>query len=590
LQKSAEIAEALEKAHQRGIIHRDLKPSNIMLTPEGHVKVMDFGLAKQLIPAEGIGSQEETLSASLTKTGATLGTLAYMSPEQLRGEDVDTRSDVFSFGIVLYEMLTGVHPFKKAQPMETGNAILNEAPAPLFQYINEVPSLLQHTVRKMLAKEPSRRYQVIHDVGTDLGEVMDGTAESATTQAGIDSFAATAREIGAPVVQRPWRQMVPWVLLTAMTMVAVIVVVFHVSEAPDELRTRRFSVFLPGKISFAPLDLPVISPDGRHIAFTGVAADSKQLLWVHSLDSLTARPLTGTDGAALAFWSPDGRFIGFFADGKLKKIRHTGGPAQTLCDAPLARGGTWNCDGVILFGTRRDGLYRVSEAGGTATPVTTLDKSRGELSHRWPYFLPDSRHFLYTVEGPQSNQGDVYHGSFDSKDVKQLLSDYSNAVYAPPGYLLFVREDTLMAQPFDAKALQIMGQAFPVAEEVVGYPGFGLGQFSASQDGVLVYHPGFGVRQRQLVWVDREGHEEPLAAEPRRYGNPQLSPDGARLAIRVTESGNTDVWIYDLARETLTRLTFDPATDGTALDAGWSPGGVQLKPRRRTVQSVLEGG
>ncbi|MDA2927271.1 hypothetical protein MYX78_08575 [Acidobacteria bacterium AH-259-G07] len=380
-----------------------------------------------------------------------------------------------------------------------------------------------------------------------------------------------------------WRQVLPWALLSGvMTVAAVIIAALHFGETPEELHTRRFFVSLPEKMSLEVLDVSVISPDGLHIAFTGVSAEGKQLLWLHSLDSLTARSLSGTDGAELAFWSPDSRFIGFFADQKLKKIRHSGGPAQTLCDAPLARGGTWNRDGVILFGTRRDGLYRVSEAGGTATLLTTLDKSHGELDHRWPYFLPDGRHFLYVAEGPQAGQGDVYLGSLESKNVKQLLSDYSNTVYVPPGYLLFVRKDTLMAQPFDAKNLQMTGQAAPVAEQVYYDAAYGVGHFSASEDKVLVYHQGLGVEQRQLVWVDREGQEEPLAAEPGLYFDPRISPDGSRVAITIDDSGNRDVWIYDLARETPTRLTFDPAGDEQPL---WTPDGLRV-----VFRSGREGG
>ncbi|MDA2931441.1 protein kinase, partial [Acidobacteria bacterium AH-259-O06] len=540
---------------------------------------MDFGLAKRLVPTEGIGSQEQTITASLTKTGATLGTLAYMSPEQVRGEEVDTRSDIFSFGLVLYEMLTGIDPFKKPQPLDTASSILKEDPPPLSRYINEVPPVLQHTVKKMLAKEPERRYQHIDELRIDLEELKQ-ESDSGRLFPGLPPAAEAV-----PLVPRRknWERL-SWMLATVTLLLgALTLAVVHFSELAEEGRAVRFSVSLPEKISFTSLDLPAISPDGRHIAFTGATAEGKRLLWVRSLDSLTARSLTDTQGATLPFWSPDSRFIGFFAGAKLKKIEHSGGPAQILCDAPRGRGGTWNGDGVILFTpTSRDPLYSVSEAGGVATPMTTLEKSRGELSHRWPYFLPDGRHFLYAAEGPQERQGDVYLGSFDSKDVKQVLSDYSNTTYVPPGYLLFLREGTLMAQAFDAKNLQIMGQAFPVAEQV-GYSAiFGVGHFSASEDKVLVYHQGVGVRQTQLVWVDREGHEEPLAAEPGRYFGPRVSPDGARLAFSIDDPGNTDMWIYDLRRETFTRLTFDPAMDDRPL---WTPDGLRV-----VFRSTRDGG
>ena len=329
------------------------------------------------------------------------------------------------------------------------------------------------------------------------------------------------------------------------------------------------AVLPPANTTFVPSSAPVLSPDGRRLAFTA-SSSGRTLLWVRPLDSPQAQPLVGTEGASFPFWSPDSRFLGFFAGGKLKKIDASGGPAQTLTDASFGLGGTWNRSDVIVFApTFSSGLRSVPAAGGTASPVTTLDRSRGELSHLWPYFLADGRHFLYF-----SFPTGVYVGSLDSKETKQILSDQSKTVYAPPGYLLFVRQDTLMAQPFSAERLETSGDAFPIAQEVgwdLVWPGSYA--FSISEGGLLSYR-GFIQGSGQLAWFDRTGKPLGLVAPPGVYRNPRLSPDGTRLAVeKRDDNGITDIWLVDLQRGVPTRFTFDPGADDYP---HWSPDGSRI--------------
>ncbi|MDA2938425.1 hypothetical protein MYX75_09205, partial [Acidobacteria bacterium AH-259-A15] len=344
-------------------------------------------------------------------------------------------------------------------------------------------------------------------------------------------------------------------------------------EAAEELHTMRFPISPPEKVSFRQYDLPVVSADGQQIVFSGLDESGNEYLWVRKMDSVSAQKLSGTEGALFPFWSPDSRFIGCFAGGKLKKIDASGGAALTLAEASLGLGGTWSRDGTIVFAPTTAGpLHRVSAAGGEATPVTTLDQSRQEISHRWPYFLPDGRHFLYLAGSQQQEQRGIYIGSLDSEASKFLLRADSNVAYAPPGYLLFGREQTLMAQPFDAKKLQITAEPFPIVEQVGRFASLSFMTFSVSENGVLVYRSG-GTANSTLVWFDRAGKQLGSVGEPGPYGQLALSGDDQRVVVESQVTGNWDLWLLELSSGILSRLTRDPANDR---DPTWSPDGRRI--------------
>ena len=477
-----QAADALEEAHRKGITHRDIKPANLMITPKGQVKVLDFGLAKITRP-EGEAAGSDVSTSIHTAEGVVMGTLRYMSPEQVLGKKLDARTDLFSLGVVLYEMTTGRLPFSGSNASEVTDQILHAQPEAIARFNYNVPAELERIVRKCLEKDRERRYQSAGDIAFDL-EALIGP-----------SSVAEYPTLGTGRLKR--RDFFAWTAAAILFLVAVAFAVAYFRPAPTDAPVLKLSVLPPEKAS---LGSSCISPDGRHLALVATA-EGKTLLWVRRLDSLTARALPGTEGANYPFWSPDSRFIGFFTEDKLKKIEAAGGPAQTLANVTGGgRGGTWNRSEVIVFAPNYlDALYRISAKGGDATPVTTLDHSRQENSHRWPHFLPDSHHFLYFVRSSQRENQGIYVGSFDSKDKRLLVSASGSAAYVPPGYLLFVRDGTLMAERFDANRLQITGDSFSVADQV-GYTLNMGSDFSASDTGVLTYRHG---GSSQLVWFDR---------------------------------------------------------------------------------------
>ncbi len=555
LRHGIEIADALDKAHRQGIVHRDLKPGNVMLTKSG-VKLLDFGLAKAMQQSSPKSSFTAlpTAAENLTAEGTILGTFQYMAPEQLEGRESDSRTDIFAFGAVLYEMATGQKAFSGRSQASLIASILSSEPPPISTVQPMTPPALDRVVKTCLAKDPDDRWQTAHDVMLQLKWIAEGGS-----QAGIP----------APVAaRRRGRERLAWVAnaVTAILAVAATLLVLQIRREPS--RVIQSSINPPEKSRFSFEDGPMaLSPDGRRLAFVARTPEGKKLLWVRPLDGLLAQPLAGTEGASFHFWSFDSRFLGFFADGKLKRIDASGGSPETLCDAPQGRGGTWSRDGVILFAPTVGGpIYRVSSSGGPATPVTRVDPSRRETSHRWPCFLPDGRHFLYLVQG---EKGGLHVGSLDSKEEKLLLLANSNVAYAPPGYILFFREGTLRAQPFDAKRLQLTGEAFPVAEQVQSNVGFASANFSASENGVLAYVGGSAANLSQLVWLDRSGKRIGSVGEPADFWDPRISHDGRRIAYVLNDAaGNGDIWLYDLSRRVATRFTFDPENDIAPI---WSP-------------------
>ncbi|MDA2934176.1 protein kinase, partial [Acidobacteria bacterium AH-259-D05] len=552
-------------------------PSNIMLTPEGHVKVMDFGLAKRMTPVEG--QYEEEITTKLTKDDSILGTVPYMSPEQLWGQEVDARSDIFSFGVILYEMLAGVHPFKKGGQIETANAVLSETAPPLSRYTEDIPVLLQHTVKKMLAKEPDRRYQNIADARIDLEEVMTEIVESPVkARAAVEASSEAASARSGVLSERSWRRLIPW---SIAAMIAVMAGVgFWILTRPTSEPLTKFVITTPPPtplMSTAGNDL-AISPDGRRVVYP--ADPGRPQLYVRSLGDFSATPIAGTEGATVGspFFSPDGESLAFFDAGQLKKVSLTGGTPITICEAPGgARYGSWMED--TIFFSSRGPLYSISAAGGKPEILATPDIEKGEVRYAMPEILPGDKALLFTIFTSTGSQ--IALLSLETGEQKLLLAG-RQAHYVPTGHLVYALSETgtLLAAPFDLATLEVTGDSVPILEEVrQNSPG--SVDYSFSSNGTLVYVPaGESEGRLSLVWVDREGAVEPLGTPLHWYRNPRLSPDGGRVAVTIQEA-STDIWVYDIARQTLTRLTFEGSENQ---QPQWTPDG-----QRVTWRSIREG-
>jgi eukaryotic-like serine/threonine-protein kinase len=564
-----QIAEALEAAHEQGIVHRDLKPANVKVRDDGTVKVLDFGLAKALEPAGGSSSvsQSPTITTpAMTQAGLILGTAAYMSPEQAKGKAADKRSDVWAFGCVLYEMLTGRRAFDGEDVSDTLAAVLRGEPD-WTAIPRDVPQHVRTIVRRCLEKDRKTR---IPEIVVARFMLDDTSGRAAVTSA------AQTQAIASRAGRRGW--IAAALLGVAFLMASGLAAFFYFRPAPSDQEAIRFRIALPTGGSL-PLSYPspgapplAVSPDGRRIAFVALTQNT-QRLWIRSLESVEAQELPGTDGASGPFWSPDSRELGFFADGRLKKIDVTGGRPVTLCDAPAPHGGSWSQEGFIIFGSTGKALHRVAAAGGVPTAVTIL--APGELTHSKPSFLPDGRHFFYRAFGTTSSGEPIYISSTESTDRAIVIErpDASNVMYAA-GYLLFLRGTTLMAQPFDTERLVLTGEPVPVAEQVMTFAAAPIGLFSASETGVLAYVSGTRAGN-QLTWFDRSGKALGTLVDSIRFESVELAPDGKRVAIAVRDPApfTLDIWMVDVARSLQTRFTFDPANEPSAI---WSPGADQL--------------
>jgi Tol biopolymer transport system component len=496
-----------------------------------------------------------TIAADVTGAGIILGTAAYMSPEQARGQPVDKRTDIWAFGCVLYEMLTGAAAFPGDTVSDVISAILGREPD-----WNAVPANTPTSVRRLLRRALDKdRKQRLPDIGMARIEIDETLAAP-----DVD----VPRAVEAP---RHRGRVIAWTFAAVATIVAIALGVLSLRRQPTETLPIRLSVAPPPNATFSAAQggsIPAVSPDGRRVAFVSSRAGAT-LLWVRSLDALESQPLPGTEGnPAYPFWSPDSRTLGFFAGGALKSVDASGGPVQTLCDCPNAVGGTWSSDGVIVFGSQTGGLFTVPAEGGLPTPLTTPDASPGESSHRSPFFLPDGRHVLYRAFPSNT----ILLLSLDSKETTRLLTAESQAVYAAPDSLLFMRRGLLLRQPFDLRSGTLTGDEMPVAEQVLYFQGPGEAAFSASSSGVLAYRTRPLDTRTQLTWVDRAGQPLGLVGPPGRYRNPEISPDGTRVALEVADpqTGTHDVWLVDAGRNVTSRLTFDPGNDIYPI---WSPDG-----------------
>jgi serine/threonine-protein kinase len=566
LKYGMQVADALDKAHRAGIVHRDLKPGNIMLTPTG-AKLLDFGLAKPAAPPASVA----TLTAAVTQTspmteqGAIVGTFQYMSPEQVEAKELDGRSDIFSLGAVLYEMVTGHRAFPGKSRLSVASAVLEKDPEPISTLQPLTPPALDRAIRRCLAKNPEDRWQTARDLLLELKWIAE-----AGSQAGV------------PVPQvshRKMRERLAWAAATLSALIAIAFAIGFVLRTPKLPQPMRLSAEIGADAS--PVTgfgaAAILSPDSTHLAFVAVSSDQQRRIYVRSLDQLQATVLSGTVNARNHFFSPDGQWLGFFADGKLKKISIQGGAAVTLCDAPDDRGGSWGEDGTIVFAPLVGApLSKVSSAGGTPQTLTSLDLQMGELTHRWPQVLPGGKAVLFTSSTLTGNyeDADIVLYSMASGQRKTVYRGGFYARYLLTGHLIYMHEGTLFGVPFDLKPMEVTGQPAPILENVVTNTATGGAQFSFSESGNFVYVAGGNVIQNVSVyWMDRQGKFAPLRETPGAYASPALSPDGKRLALQIRDGKRTDIWVYEWERDTLTRLTFGSESNASPV---WTPDGQRI--------------
>jgi len=584
----AQVSDALSAAHKQGIVHRDLKPGNVMLTKAG-AKLLDFGLARSGAGLGGVSGSTAlpTEAKPLTSVGTVLGTFQYMAPEQLEGAEADPRTDIFALGALLYEMATARRAFEGKSKTSLIAAILSTQPPPISSVQPVMPPALDHVVKKCLEKDPDDRWQSAHDVASELRWIGE-----AGSQAGVPTTLS---------LRRRSRERLAWLLAAVLGLATTGLAIVHLRRSATPGVTFHATLEPPAENVLIPFDeLGIaLSPDGRQLAFVAHAADGSRKIWVRDLAQMAARALPETAGAWYPFWSPDGRYLGFFADGKLKRIDLRGGSPRVVADAPSGRGGSWGKDDVILFSPSiRTAIHRVSASGGTPTPVTRFDPET-ETTHRWPQFLPDGKHFLYLLRARVAGQPEVGRlmlASLDSPEATMLIDDATNTAYVEPGYLLYGRSANLYAWRFDPESLRLIGQPAPIVEEKLSFwEPKNLVVFAASDSGVVVYLPE-AVPKTALQWYDSGGRALGSLGPSGFYRMPRISPDGKSVAFVLSESNQTlsDVWVLDLQYERRFRLT---QKSGLFLLPAWSRDSARLmfacQPKGvqdLCVRSLREGG
>lgn len=563
-----QIADGLVVAHEKGIIHRDIKPENIMVRKDGIVQIMDFGLAKL------------AGTSRITKMGSTVGTLGYMSPEQVQGLEADHRSDIFSLGVLLYEMIAGRSPFNGAHESAILYEIVNVDVPPIVTVKPELDPALDAIVLECLEKDPSERYQSVAEVAKELRrfkrESSRSRASRIMTPVGPNSSYRSPAPIPSadPAVGLVARISASplWMILSALFLTAAVVVLLvpELSPYSEEKKVIRAYIPRPDDHNFSNAfggGQIALSPDGNTIAFIAADSSGRTSLWIRHINALQSVKIQGTEGASFPFWSPDNHYIGFFSNNKLKRVERTGGPPFTICDVITPRGASWGKDGKIVLPVDQiTGLSIVSETGGIPATLTTLDTIRNEQTHRYPYFLPDGKHFLYfartTASGSGSALDAICVGSVDGTVNKRLLPGISNVAYAN-GHLLYMRENSLMAHAFDPAALELKGDPFPVAESIDFSTRYSVATFTVSQNGVLVYLGKNAASVPELALFDLEGNKKRSFGQPEVFVNAKLSNDGSTIAMDLYEvsARNADVWLMDIIRGVKTRFTFDGSVD-----------------------------
>ncbi|MFI5251682.1 MAG: protein kinase [Bacteroidota bacterium] len=576
-----QIAEGLGAAHDKGIVHRDIKPENIMIRRDGIAQIMDFGLAKLR------GSVTR-----LTKEGSTIGTAGYMSPEQVQGQDIDHRSDIFSFGVLLYELITGQLPFKGVHETALMYEIVNMEAPPMSSIKPDIEATLDAIVLECLEKDPNERTQSAKQVSIDLKhfkrESTRQRVSRITTAKPVQSYSNVKQPEPQNIQLSKSTGLagkIPWLISIVCLIGFSVFAGLYLKRQNIDPQMVQSYILPPENSSFATHSGNTgeghlaLSPDGSMLAFVCADSAGKTHLMVRPLNSIDAKELPSTQEAGYPFWSPDNRYIGFFQGGKLKKIEASGGPSLTICDAADGRGASWNQDGIIILAPNPAGpIYQVSEAGGTPVAITKFDTTRHTHSHRWPFFLPDGKHFLYfsrsSFGGVEREEDALYTASLDGKDNKRLIPAKANVAYVS-GMLIYLSDKTLMAQRFQPDKLELIGEAKPIAEPIEYDLDYNRAIFTVSQNGILCYQSRSTKVGWQLEWLDRKGNLVGKIGEPAQIGSAALSPDEKKIAYDVydPQSKNKDIWIYELARGIKTRFTFDPSVDELP---NWSPDGSKI--------------